>query len=62
MMAGYGKVTLGYVNGSRVTWNSNNGVIYVYGTNIMMVGSKTRLEAINQAKRNLVGFEIAGKQ
>ena len=49
---------IGYVNGLAVIWNERDRTTRVRGTCIMMTGSRTRAEAVEQATRNLKYFRI----
>ena len=50
-------MTIGYVNGARVIFNEKDHTIRIYGTNVMLIGARTKEQAIEQAKRNLKSFK-----
>lgn len=47
---------IGTVNGNGVRWNSNSHTITILRTSITISGARTKDEAIEICKRNLVNF------
>lgn len=54
-------MTIGYIDKRKVTWSEYNNTIRVYGTEVLLLGAKTKQEAIDQAKRNLINFKTINR-
>lgn len=52
---------IGTANGNGVKWDSNSHAITIYRTSITIMGARTKKEAIEICKRNLVNFKEVTK-
>lgn len=52
---------IGTANGNGVNWDSNSHTITIYRTPITIVGARTKKEAVEICKRNLVNFKEVSK-
>ena len=50
-------IIIGHVSGYKVLWHQLDQVVLVYGTNIRIIGCRTKAEAVLHAKRNLRSFK-----
>ena len=52
---------IGTANGNGVNWDNNSHAITIYRTSITIMGARTKKEAIEICKRNLVNFKEVSK-
>ena len=52
---------IGTANGNGVNWDNNSHAITIYRTSITITGARTKKEAIEICKRNLLNFKEVRK-